>query len=384
MTFRKTKGRKREKKTTINKDGQSPTRNNRPICTKNDKPSFHICISNNKKVSGDNSCCIKSFVNAPSATRAGTRYSDQRLVNSKSRLLPLKKDTYVFGSIIFDALSTANFPNQARTISRKVKVLCWCETCTGTSNNALRKSIKNGSGVVCIQLKKYSKHQNQYKTTASQTDMLVIGEKSKIPVHCNFRKLIGVKKSMAETLKEIATQCSKDMTLKGFGSHKRKGKLQAKRKKVFCEKADHHIAKNSLNQAKRLRRKIRSKSLLKYVLKREAIKSLQIKNNNYSLANNLKNFRLKMKHLLHLQKRIRASSKIKIPHFENYIGRIFKLKKHRLKNYKLLPLSVHKNKTYLKKQTLSCKESIRCKEKTVSAIKTSADNKSIFTIKIFS
>ena len=219
----------------INNDGQSPTRNNRPICTKNDKPSFHICNSNNKKVSGDNSCCIKSFVNAPSATRAGTRYSDQRLVNSKSRLLPLKKDTYVFGSIIFDALSTANFPNQAKTISRKVKVLCLCENCTGTSNNSLCKSIKNRSGVVCIQLKKYSKL--QCKTTASQTDMLGIGEKSKIPVHCNFRKLIGVKKSMAETLKEIATQCSKDMTLKRFGSHKRKGKLQAKRKKVLCEKS---------------------------------------------------------------------------------------------------------------------------------------------------
>jgi len=273
--------------------------------------------------------------------------------------LPFKRpiDTAVFGWIALDALSSLKLPLKAKTVSRKVKILCLCQQCT--NRQALCKSIKNRTGVVCIQLKKYSKYQKQSKTTGSQTDTQIDVEESRFPIFCNFRKLIGIKRPIAvRESKEIAIQCSNEDKISELYEQSKESP-EAKRKKIKCKEISQNIVeKGSLNQAKRRHRKVKSKSLLKYVLKREALKSLQTNNRHrISLENNLKNFRLKMKRLLHLQKRTCAPSKI--PHFEKQHGRTVKLKKHNLKNYKLLPMPIYKQKMTLHENNSNHKQELQ-------------------------
>ena len=200
-----------------------------------------------------NICCISNFIKEPSITRAGTVYSK----NQKCRPMHRTNQTVSFGSISVNALSALDVPHEAKSVSRKVKILCLCMDCIG-KESLLEKTMENRTGVVCIQIKESLPSKKVLKAEACQTDIF---QSAGARLFCNFRKTIGVKKSSSDRhfLKKV---------------YKKRSLPKLNQKKAYKRKKARIIKNVAVAHAKRRRRKGKSKSLLKYVLKKEALKNL--------------------------------------------------------------------------------------------------------------
>ena len=298
----------------------------------------------------DNSTsCIKTFVDSPSTTRAGTRYSAKSLVNSKNTLSQ-DNGMYVFGCILSEtALSSVKLSFKARSVSRKVKILCMCKNCMNP--NALKECVKNKSGVVCIQVKQCSMCHRQLRSTGSQS---VINHES-LKLSCTFRKPIKVKRPIVEKdQKNFKFHClNSDKTFQPIKQCAESYEFEAKQKKVW--EKNYHLIKTSETSNhkpfKRRHRKSRSKSLLKHVLKKEALKSYQMKKWSF-YKKRIKKLHFQIKHMPKFPKKILALSKLNTQTSRNKTCGIFNIKK--LRNEEVIPspehnknLSLCKSKSHL-------------------------------------
>ena len=227
-------------------------------------------------MSENNKCCIKLFAKQPNATRSGNIYGP-----TKSHCEPCQN---IFGSIL-NAIPD-DVPYKARTISRKAKVLCLCRDCSEPKK--VFSLINNRSGVICVQIQ----NQQTYvpaKSTGIQTD--VFHEKTKL--FCDFRKSVGVREPrktvVPSSCKLKNENCQSAIELKQlkcpqkkFFYQKRTHKYKKKRcsfkrlkliqKQVFIRKA---VKKRCMLNLVNHQQRNKGKSLLKYVLKKEAVKKLE-------------------------------------------------------------------------------------------------------------
>lgn len=258
----------------------------------------------------ENRYCVRIFVKQPSRTRSGTIYTSAVKTCSKF-------DQQVFGSISPSSIAD-ELPHKAKTISRKVKVLCLCKNCT--KPNKVIPLLNNKSGVIFVQIN------DQFqlipaKSTGIQTEIPF----KKPKLFCGFRKPIGVRQlnrgSSSENEKEI--QAFKLRTyesmwkLHGIGLSAKRIKSKHTKKEFLLRRLS--LTQNCFVQNRNKKRKTlkesrkqkhKGKSLLKYVLKKEAIKKLS--NNQTTDSSDEDNHKLQCRQnekKLCLNKKIRRGRK---------------------------------------------------------------------------
>lgn len=306
----------------------------------------------------DKTCCIKNFIDTPSTTRAGTCYSELSFFNCRT-IMPKDKITYIYGWILTEAFfEKFGLSSKAKSVSRKVKILCVCENCI--TYNALKKSIKNRSGVIYIQVYQHLNYQYESTTAESQTNVINKASKPVSKLLCSFRKTIAIKKPVVrKDLKNTAIQCSDIDKSTSLQSNKENGETsepKVKRNKMCGESNQAIFTKNSSNRVKRRHQKSKSKSLLKYVLKREALKSLKMSSWNNFYKNKIKDLQTKVKRMLNFKKRIWTPSKLETP--KPILLNCDKLKTSNLKQlkHKTYKLEQNNNEISLCKRHLTLKQ----------------------------